>query len=142
MRTQKEILERYREREGYDMLGFEVYEYPDWLTFENVKKLNILKEDITKEKWEKDYKKPAKENILERMRNYISFAYGKAEGERGISANRSIMHYIAWIWLLGDDEFLKEIEDDWNNNYNSYGIPILNKICETYRWDRSGNKIK
>jgi hypothetical protein len=69
------------------------------------------------------------------MNEYMSFAFEKARGERGISANRSIMHYIAWIWLNSEDEFATEIDTDFEENYHSYGISILKKICKHYGWD-------
>lgn len=132
MKTQEEILERYNERKDGDSLGFEVDKYPEWLTFENVKKLGILKEDVTEEEWNKYYKEPTYENIMAKMKDYISFAYEKARDQKSISAWRSLAHYQAWIWLLDDgfsDEFNKEVED----NYDNYGISILDILNEKYQ---------
>lgn len=72
------------------------------------------------------------EEIIRQMKDYFDFAVDKALGQRGISASRSIAHYKAWIWLLGDDEFLQEIE---NTEYAPYGVPILTKIGKKYGFD-------
>lgn len=72
------------------------------------------------------------EEIIRQMKDYFDFAVDKALGQRGISASRSIAHYKAWIWLLGDDEFLQEIE---NSEYAPYGVPILTKIGKKYGFD-------
>lgn len=75
------------------------------------------------------------ERIIEVMRDYLSFAYNKAYSGRAISANRSIMHYIGWTWLI-DDEFSKQIEKEFENNYCEYGVPILNMIADHYNFER------
>ena len=67
----------------------------------------------------------SKENIIAKMQDYISFAFEKAYGQRGISANRSIWKYSKWLWALDDNE-LGDLE------YTDYGIGILNKIVEKY----------
>jgi len=40
-----------------------------------------------------------------------------------LSEKRSIMHYIAWLWLLGENEF-----DNLMDDYSNYGKPQLRKI--------------
>jgi hypothetical protein len=55
----------------------------------------------------------------------MDFAWDKANNGRGISANRSIAHYQAWLWLLGV-EWCDTLMDD----YEFYGKPQLIRICE------------
>ena len=69
---------------------------------------------------------------LDKIKNYMSFAFQKAYAERGISANRSIQHTIAWLWLAGENELLKWVEDEYENNYHSYGLPILIRIAQHF----------
>lgn len=128
MRTQDEIVMRYEGRKEADMLGFEANEYLFMLDLEHVRP--YLKEDAD----ESEFVDPVytREALLERMKDYMSFACEKADNERGISANRSIMHYIAWIWLLGDDDFLDEVEREYDENYHDYGKPILKMITDKY----------
>jgi len=51
------------------------------------------------------------------MIDYMSVAWEKATDERGLSANRSLLHYQNWFWLLGEDEIAKHMFD----NCGSYG---------------------
>lgn len=129
MRTQQEIIERFEQRTVGDLLGFEIGEYRPYLDYEYVKP--YLKEGVTEVEWE-PY---ALKNVINRMEKYMSFAWDKANNCRGISATRSVQHYIAWIWLSGDDDFAKEIEQDYELHYCHYGKPILEKICNHYGWD-------
>ncbi|GJD41350.1 hypothetical protein [Methylobacterium bullatum] len=64
-------------------------------------------------------------SVVERIRDYLSFAWDKANDCRGLSAGRSICHMQAWLWLLGEDEAAKQIED-----YDLYGKPQLRAISE------------
>lgn len=69
-----------------------------------------------------------REQVLARMRDYMPFAIGKAIDHRGFSATRSVEHFAAWVWLLGDEDYKKV---DWEN-FTNYGCPILLQICEMY----------
>lgn len=57
---------------------------------------------------------------MQAMASYLSFAWGKANDCKGLSAIRSIHHMSAWLWLAGFDELLEELED-----YQYYGKPQL-----------------
>ncbi len=132
-RTQDEILNQYHARKDGDVLGFEVQEYLFHLDYDHVKE--FLKEGVTEKEW--GLQPCTRDAVLAKMKDYMEFAWDKANNRRGISANRSVMHYIAWIWLAGDDEFFKEINSDFENDYHFYGKPILEKICKKYGWDYS-----
>ncbi len=129
MRTQEEIFNRIKEREDSDPFGFEVGEYIDFLDFEHA--CSFLKPEVAEGQWNGIRKEPTTENILATMLKYMPFAWKKANNCRGISAERSIMHYEAWLWLLNDGflEQLNEIE------YEHYGKEKLIAICEKYGWD-------
>jgi len=126
MRTQEEIVKRFHERKGNDFLGFEVNEYIHYLDYGHAKP--FLKKDVESKDWEQEKRTPA-----ERIRGYMSFAWEKANNCRGISAGRSLCHMVAWLWLDGQDEFLKE----WHNleDYEYYGKPQLIAICGLYGID-------
>ena len=127
-----EIGERFEARRKDDTLGFEVDIYANYMTYEQIK--SHAKDDLTEESWG-EVTTLNRDDIIEEMREYITFAFDKAYGERGISANRSIMHFIAWTWLAGDVVFSTEIEEEYDQNYHSYGLPILIKICKHYDFD-------
>ena len=122
MKTQEEIVARIKERQKEDVLGFEAICYLDGLDFEHAKP--FIKEEF----WEKyKEKQPLDEaGIRKKMIDYMPFAWEKANNFRGISANRSIAHYQAWLWMLGEEKLAEEIDED----YEYYGKPQLRKICE------------
>lgn len=132
MRTQDEIVKRIESRKADDLLGFETGEYINRLDFSNARP--FLKDSVTEQDWlEACVIKPP----IKRMHDYMEFAWGKANNCRGISANRSVMHCIAWLWLAEEDELLMQVEDEFNGNYHFYGKPILEIICEHFDWDWS-----
>lgn len=132
-RSYEQIRKRLDERKPLDMLGFEWPIYANYLPYAWVK--DLVKEGVTEENH--TYKELDRDEILEIMEEYMEFAWEKANNCRGISANRSIKHFIAWIWLAGDDDLVKEVEHEYKNNYQYYGKDILKKICDYYGWDSS-----
>ena len=122
MKTQEEILKRIKEIDNRDTMGFEKSDLINFLSFKNAKQ--FLVEEAKEKDWEQD-KNPKKIMI-----DYMSFAKEKAEDERGLSAGRSICHFMAWLWLDGNTELAEKI---WN--YSDYGKPQLKKICEYLNLD-------
>lgn len=130
MRTQEEIIARFNVSD--DMMGTQKWDLIELMTYENAKQF-LKKEFIEsvekgENKWEQ--KTETKTTIL----GYLSFAYDKAEGERGLSAARSMMHFKTWIWF-DDEKFYNEIISDIEN-YTDYGIEVLNKIAAHYGYSR------
>jgi len=131
MRTQEEILARFEKAD--DIFGTQKSDLLVYMSFENAKP--YLKEDYVKqvesgeEKWE--VSTDPKKEILE----YLDFAYDKAEGKRGLSAGRSMLHFKTWIWL--DDEIFYNKIIGMIDNYTNYGIPTLDKISKHYGYVRS-----
>jgi len=123
LRTQEEILARIKAREADDPFGFEVPYYVTALTWENAQPFLKDGAELTAEKWGED--PYTIENIRKAAIDYMDFAWEKANNCRGISANRSISHYQAWLWLLGV-EWCDELWD----GYEHYGKPQLVRICE------------
>ncbi len=123
-------------------MGFETGDLIMYLDYDNVQQFMKPKfaTDVPREEWENDRTDPsAHEEILAAMKNYMEFAWGKAENCRGISASRSISHFKAWLWILEDDETLAFAEDE--GNYASYGVPILTRICEKYQIKIPGGPV-
>ena len=131
MRTQDEIVRRLETRRENDPLGFEIIEYVDYMDFARARP--FLKDDVTEQEWKEETSSLG--TSIERMRDYMEFAWGKANNERGISANRSISHCIAWLWLAEEDELLAQVENEFESNYRYYGKPILEMICNHFGWD-------
>lgn len=129
MRTQQEIVDRIEAVKNEDFFGAETGDLLNALDFEHAKP--YLKPGVTPEQWV-DAASQTAEKVIEDMRNYMGFAWGKALDQRGLSASRSISHFRAWLWLLEDEELLAFINGD---NYAQYGKPILRAICEKYGFD-------
>lgn len=130
-RTQEEIVARLDARTDSDPLAFETDEYLPYLDFAHAKK--YLKDGTTEDEWNKargTYVEPR-----QKMIDYMAFAFQKANGKRGISANRSIQHMIAWGWLISDEIGL-EIQRLFDQEYDNYGLAILRKICDMLGIDR------
>lgn len=132
-RSQDEIVARYHSRLDGDPLGFEVGEYIGYLDYEHAKP--FLKPETTEESWNeiRSTMKPP----IDTIRDYMDFAFDKAFDCRGISANRSVQHIIAWLWLTGDDEFTTEISDMYESSYDNYGVDILRRVCNKLDWNTS-----
>lgn len=132
MPTQAEIVERFSTRRDGDMLGDEVGMYLPYLEFEHIKQ---FLEGVTKADWDRDRESLTREAVLKTMEEYMEFGWDKANNCRGLSANRTISHYIAWTWLAGDRAFSEQIEREYDENYRFYGKDILVMICKFYGWD-------
>lgn len=134
MRTQAEIIRRATEAQKRDIFGFEWAEYLRALTRESAETLrgSLIKKDADLSDWKPDLL--TDEAVRACCVDYMEFAWDKANNCRGISAGRSLAHYRAWLWLMGEDRF--ENVDD----YEFYGKNELRRICEflgldAAKWD-------
>lgn len=124
MRTDEEILARIEAVKDNDWLGIERSDLLVRLPFATAKP--FLADDADEATWEVQPRD--RESVLAEMLDYMPFAWGKANDQRGISAGRSMSHYSAWTWLIGED---------FGNlgNYQDYGKGNLTAICERFGWD-------
>lgn len=124
IRSLDEIVARIKELEDgkSDWAGFEREDLVIRLDFGRAQP--YLKPEITEETWD-----PLDQDVYHRMCDYMHFAWKKAndadKGDGGLSAGRSLAHYSAWLWLVGNGELAEKIRD-----YQYYGKPQLIKICE------------
>ena len=125
-RTQEEIVEKLERVKQDDFFGFKTTDLLGYLDYEHAKP--YLKEGCTKEEW--GLKLNDRESILAEMKDYMPFAWDKANNQRGISAGRSMAHYNVWVWMLRDEEVFGDLEE-----YQYYGKDNLRKLCDTYGWD-------
>jgi len=136
-RSTQEIVDRIVALKGKDLLNTQISTLMDFLSIDDMAEaLRRLGKPFTPEELETakrdglgpDSQDP--EAVIQRMREYMSFAQEKARRHRGISASRSIEHFKAWLWVLCDDDLLGFCEDD--SNYTNYGAPMLAAICAKY----------
>jgi len=128
MRSQDEIVNRYKTISPKDLFGFESDEYIPYLDYEHAKE--YLKEGTTEEDWNASMETRDPHTV---MKDYMGFAWEKANDCRGISASRSIQHYVAWLWLADDNDLWETI----TSNYEHYGKPQLIQICNYLNIDPS-----
>ena len=130
LRTQDEIVQKVIDVQASneDWLGTMTNDLLVYLSYENAKP--FLQEDSTKEKWLEVEEKLSDELIRKDIKEYMEFAWEKANNFRGISAGRSMDHYTIWLWLLDID--LGELRD-----YNHYGKDELIKICIHFGLDHT-----
>ena len=122
-RTVAEIVSRIRDLESTDWLGFQRSDLMQFLPFDAAKE--FLKSDAASEGWE--CLDPTKEIIEAKILDYMKFAWGKANDCRGLSAGRSMNHMQAYLWLLGEDDVVPELD-----HYSFYGKAHLAAICEHF----------
>lgn len=111
---------------GEDFFGFITGDLVTTLPFDLAKE--FLLPSANASEWEAHGKSVG--DIVARIRDYLPFAWDKANGCRGLSAGRSINHMQAWLWLLGENEASVQIED-----YDRYGKPQLRAISEAVGFD-------
>lgn len=125
IRSSKEILARLEVIKEDDVLSFKREVLFAYLDYEAVKP--SLKDGVTEEEWNA----ARATDPLEEARDYMEFAWGKVEGHRGISAERSVGKMEEWLWLLGRDDLLEKVKE---TSYCQYGAPKLAVICEELGW--------
>ena len=125
MRTDDEIVARLKEvSEGeHDWLGTEQGDLIARLPWDKAKPL--LSVDVTEEQWAGIHISRDRYHLINEMREYMPFAWEKANGFRGISAGRSMSHFRAWVWLAGDDL----------GEFNHYGFENLDDGVRKNRED-------
>jgi len=125
MRTDEEILSRIQAVLEDDVFGYQVSDLRSCLPFE------VVKDHLpagTIDRWTPQPRD--REGVLSSMRQYMPFAVEKATHHRGLSADRSLSHYSAWVWLLGDADY---DAIDWEA-YEKYGAPVLKQLCDRFEF--------
>lgn len=126
MRTQQEMAAMYEElAEAFPFGAMTAGDIIAYMDYEHAKP--FLKEDVDEASFAEISHDYTQASVIAEMRDYLTFAYEKAEGERGLSAVRSIQHYINWLWLL-DDEDAEDLRAELKESFTNYGLPLLDKI--------------
>lgn len=129
LRTQEEFANKFTHLQNSNaVFDFRPEVLIDYLSFESARP--HLKEEYVKEveegikQWEQI---TTIEKCAQDFLDYMKFAWGKAEDERGISASRSVQKLGMWLWIMNRDDLRMTIEDD--DLYNPYGAPALIEVC-------------
>lgn len=132
MKDSKQLSEAYRIVFEDDFFGFYGEVIVPRLKYDDAKEW--LQDDVTESDFREmveEYPK-TKDAIIEELRDYMDFAWGKCEDERGISAGRSINKIAAWLMIL-DDDLWQELHK--GDDFYPYGAPLLAKVCDKYGFD-------
>lgn len=123
-RTEQEIIARIRKVSKYDIFG--IGDLLNWLSFDAAKEFMV--DDVTPERFAEVAAR--RKQPLDAVRDYLDFAWDKANNCRGLSAMRSMNHLAAWLWLAGFDELADSFE-----KYELYGKPHLVTASELVGFD-------
>lgn len=141
MKTMEDLVKRHGER--HDMLGFDAEAVGKFLDYDAAlqcvrpDKQEDFKAKVSREEWAREEIKLTRENVIEVMREYMAeYGWDKAANHRGISANRTIIKMSAWLWILEDEDTLRELKD---TPYAQYGAPKLALICKKYDFPIPGD---
>lgn len=113
-RTQEEILDRIEDVAASDMFGFRGEVLLHALDFEHARPYLI--DGTTAAEWDE----VQVTDIEAAARSYYTFALGKIEDHRGISAERSVQKLSEYAWLLGRDDVVEAMDAA---DYPQYGAP-------------------
>ena len=122
MKTEQEILDAMADMKWKDLFGTRMGDIMEGLSFEKAKPW--LKETAKPEDWTK-IQLTSDKQIYDQAVKYLDFAQEKIDNQRGLSANRSMYHYQAWLWLMNAPQ---EIQDVAWRDYDDYGQENLNEI--------------
>ena len=141
MRTEKEILERLTHKDCTDdIFGAYAGRLLDGLSYDAAVARELVGTEFMAkvaageaEKWAPLTDEKARAEIL----SYLEFAWDKANNKRGLSAGRSIAHFSALTWLIGDDDAAAFLAND--NHYAPYGKPMLQYLSDRYGYTGEGD---
>lgn len=127
-RSAQEIIDRIESHN--DIFNFSIEVLCAYLSFDEAQPL-IDPGKGNRAEWERDveHADKSREATLARMRDYMEFAWTKAQDHRGLSAIRSLIKIGCYVWLLGDDEAASQLESE---RTGLYGAAHLRYVCHRY----------
>lgn len=126
-RTDQEIIDRIKVVTPTDWLGVMQAELVGYLSYEAARP--FVKDTVSEELWNE-------QRTLDPMkaaRDYLGFAWDKANSCRGLSAGRSLDHLSVHLWMAGYDEL---VSTHFNGRWNFYGKPqlVIASILCNFPW--------
>lgn len=125
-RTTGEILAKMNSLESGsgDPFGFVRSDLLAFLDYTSAQR--YLKAEVNEAAWKPSSR--AEEGIVKTITDYLTFAFEKADDERGLSAARSLYHFSAWLWMLGE----ADAADALMEKSEYYGQNVLAAIAEHF----------
>lgn len=134
-RTDEEIEARIKELQPGEFLPFETTDLASYLPQERLAPLGFSLREAGAP-WVQA--KRDEESLRAAAIQYLPFALEKCLNHRGLSAGRSVSHYQAWFWMLGNEAMAAINWDDYGN----YGAPILKSVAAFLQVDLPEDDIR
>lgn len=129
-KTPAEIVARIKAVQADDWMGTQINDLIVYLPFADAQQ--FLKPEAKAEEWEQLDADPMKS-----VKEYLSFAWEKANNCRGLSAGRSIDHLKSWLWLAGYGALVQSHFQD----YERYGKKqlVIASVLSGFDWRSHDN---
>lgn len=113
-----------------DWLGTERNDLITCLPFEHAAPL--LRRGATAAGWEPNVCPADPESVERRAREYLPFAVAQCLAGGALATERTMHHYSAWTWLMGDDEAVTFVREP--DHFPLFGAPVLLWLAGRYEW--------
>lgn len=107
----------------------------DFMTVEQMELIG-WKYKSDEEKAKHQAKAFTKENVLAQLKRDVEFGWEKACDHRGISSELMFNVVLAWCRVLEDG--LETWDENKEENYVPYGVPLFKAVAEKYGWTLEG----
>lgn len=126
MKQLQEIIDNYKDYEIFldDRFGTR---FVNFLTIDQARGIFSVKEDLTPEEivnWEQTTKEWTEENVIEQLKQDISFGHEKAVNQRGISASLMYEVCVTWCKVLEKEHLILP--------YTNYGISTFEALAKEF----------
>ncbi len=136
MKTDQEILARIEEVADKDWMGTQRGDLVVRLPYDLAKQYLRDDANMDADKWNtavKELQAP-----MDLIKDYLEFAWDKANNCRGLSAGRSLEHILTWLWLEGYDKLVKEHFETYDM-YGKLQLVIASSLVN-FDWAAHDNK--
>lgn len=129
-RGEDEIVRYYQKIRQSDLLGIWGTELLMRVSFEKARPFLKQGGGWERETWDKHMLKRDRESIVNEMEDMFQFAVEKSIFHHHQGAVGTVVHYMAWSWLIGDMEIFAYLMDA--RNYANFGAPMFMAVGQKY----------
>lgn len=129
-RGEDEIIRYYEKIRPSDLLGIWGTELLMRVSFEKAKRFMKQDSGWERETWDKHMLKKDRVSVINEMEDMFQFAVEKSIFHHHQGAVATVVHYLAWAWLLNDMEIFAYLMD--GRNYANFGAPMFLAVGQKY----------
>lgn len=126
MKTIESVLAEYKSQ---TLDGRDLSRLAEFLTIEQLPEIGYTIKTEAADKWKP--KEWTRENIINQLKDDVTFGFEKALNKRGISAGLMFSVVHMWNWIL--EEGLENHDED--AGYAQYGLPLFKATAVKYGFD-------